>query len=227
MTASQMGASNYPALKTNLLVRHCMWTLKRLVLLLLPATLLADPACKADVRVGNQWENVESNTSEGVIELMLSNPGTTDITAPWELILENTLYENVSQSWNVEDVTVESGIITAQATLFWETLKSGSSYATNLGMVVQYADGSPNDIAPSFVSVGGVECDISVNIGAQQPANASSRPETSGAAPQAAQQSEGRGGGTNTNTPGTGLQGTPQTAPLPFRGPNIAASSPS
>lgn len=205
--------------------------LRWLCLLFLSAMSVAEPACKAQINIGNQWKNVVNETTAGVLELTFSNPGTTNITTPWTLVVENPLYTDVLQSWNLQNLTTETGSISAQASLFWEYLLPNSTNAVNLGMVVEYKEGTAEEIIPSFISVAGIECDRQV-IAVRKPNTqdtAVSNPTTG--EPRTPSNTGNNGSPTNTSTPGVlpsaNAMGAPSAALSNNAGPKSFANAPS
>lgn len=133
-----------------------------LSLFLLPLCALADIVCNVDVGLGNQWVNAPNGTDAGVLELTVSNAGFTNVSVPWELTVENPLYLDAPQVWNLETVKSGRGYVNGTAVQYWEALLPNSTTAVNLGMVLEFNRSNVNDIIPTRVTAAGAPCTIKI-----------------------------------------------------------------
>jgi hypothetical protein len=124
-------------------------------------------ACDVTVNTESTWFGSVADVSVGAVELLVQNVGTTDVTVPYEVLLENPLYQTVNTAWNVQDLRTEPGIVTGVCKEPWQDLYAQSDNMVELGYVLQITDTAEQNTTadsflPTFVSINGTECTVSL-----------------------------------------------------------------
>ncbi len=102
------------------------------------------------VQLGAPWQ--ENGIYKSVINLYVTNKGTTTINAPWQLTLNNSAYLTVPSSWNLQINSVSNGTISATVPSSWEALGPNSGNTVNVGMII--SSSSPN-FKPTEITING------------------------------------------------------------------------
>lgn len=134
----------------------------RTMMLIVFATLAmastVDAGCHADITIGRAWDDPGSNITSRALHLALRNFDGADVEVPYDVAMENVVWQGVTDAWNFNETLFARGMAVGTVVAPWANLEAGGQSIVNVGFVVRTANVTDSDVAPKYVNVDGEDC---------------------------------------------------------------------